>query len=418
MADQWHAYVNEEFRIDPAGSGVLQGLSFAVKDVFGLAGWTNTAGNPDWHRTHGPSGANAAAVDLLLRQGARLKGITHTDELMFSLNGENHHFGTPVNPRARDRIPGGSSSGSAVAAASGTADFGLGTDTGGSIRIPSVYCGLYGIRPTHGAVPMEGVIPLSASFDTVGWMSSDSRTLLDAGLALLGQADAAAGEGGFARLLFAEDVWDLTDEACRTQILSWLTDAGAAEERPEWVIAAPEGLASWFGTFRAIQGFEIWREHGAWITRENPRFGPGIAERFAWSATLSRGDYDRQLDNRLRIRAALDGMLGGDRLLVIPTIPSTAPKIGTSGEALERIRTRTMQMSCIAGLSGFPQVTVPAGEVDGVPVGVSFIAGAGMDIPLLRWVNRLAQAAAGQRGRMPAHASKGATGEGRAQLNG
>ncbi|MFC4808722.1 amidase [Paenibacillus sp. GCM10023250] len=391
MVDHWHAYVNEDFAAGPSGTGVLQGRTFAVKDVFGLAGWTNTAGNPDWHRTHGPSAANAPVIDLLLGQGARLRGITHTDELMFSLNGENHHFGTPVNPRAVDRIPGGSSSGSAVAAASGTADFAVGTDTGGSVRIPSAYCGVFGIRPSHGAVPMGGVIPLSASFDTVGWMASGSRTLLDVGLALLGGGTAAEGEEpGFGDgLLFAADAWSLAEDACRRQLLAWLAAAGAGVDRGEWVTAAPEGLPVWFDTFRTIQGYEIWREHGGWIGRERPRFGPGIAERFAWSATLKQGDYERRAEDRLRIRAAMEALLGRGRLLVVPTLPSVAPRIGTSGDALEQLRIRTMQLSCIAGLSGFPQVTVPAGEVGGVPVAVSFIAGAGMDLPLLRWVDRL-----------------------------
>ncbi|MBM7566016.1 amidase [Paenibacillus sacheonensis] len=404
MADHWRAYVKEDFTIEPAGTGLLHGRLFAVKDVFGLAGWTNTAGNPDWQRTHGPSAANAPAVDLLLGQGARLQGIAHTDELMFSLNGENHHFGTPVNPRAKDRIPGGSSSGSAVAAASGAVDFGLGTDTGGSVRIPSAYCGLYGIRTTHGAVPLDGVIPLSASFDTVGWMSADARTLLDVGVALLGQDEAGRdGEegrpgtyGAFDRLLFAEDAWSMTDDRCRKTVMAWLSRAGLAEkENGDWIAVAPDGLDAWFETFRTIQGYEIWQEHGDWIEREQPRFGPGIAERFAWSSTLERGGFERAQHNRQRIRAELRRLLGRDRLLVVPTMPGIAPKIGTTGEALEQLRKRTMQLSCIAGLGGFPQVTVPAGTVDGAPVAVSFIAGAGMDVPLLRWVDRVVSAAAG-----------------------
>lgn len=166
-------------------SGPLSGLSFAVKDVFDIKGNTSGAGNPDWLRTHPPAESTAPALLALLQRGAALEGTTQTDELMYSLNGENAHYGTPINPVAPDRIPGGSSSGSAVAAAAGLVDFAIGTDTGGSIRIPSSYCGLYGFRPTHGAVSTEGLIPLAHSFDTVGWMSRDVNILLKTGCVLL-----------------------------------------------------------------------------------------------------------------------------------------------------------------------------------------------------------------------------------------
>ncbi|MGG1517906.1 amidase [Paenibacillus oryzisoli] len=391
MADRWNAYVNEDFIMEPLGTGRLHGFSFAVKDVFGLTGWTNTAGNPDWHRTHGPSTGNASSIDLLLRQGATLHGITHTDELMFSLNGENHHYGTPVNPRAQDRVPGGSSSGSAVAAAAGGVDFAIGTDTGGSVRIPSAYCGLYGMRPTHGAVSMDGVIPLSASFDTVGWMARSSRVLLDVGEALLPPSDVEREDEafGFRRAIFGKDAWELTDVACRQAMENWLSGLGAPWANAQSRIIAPAGLQTWFQTFRTIQGFEIWQQHGEWITAAQPHFGPGIAERFAWSSTLSRSDFEAQLVNRALVQASMAALLGEDGLLVVPTIPCGAPMKGMNGDVLEDIRMRTMQLSCIAGLSGFPQVTVPAGEVDGVPIAVSFIAGKGLDVPLLRWVHRL-----------------------------
>lgn len=168
MKDHWNAFVDSNLNIKPLGVGPLNGLTFAVKDVFEIKDYANTAGNPDWYRTHFPASRNAPVVDALLQQGAFLIGTTHTDELMYSLNGENFHYGTPVNPHAHNRIPGGSSSGSAVATASRLVDFALGTDTGGSVRIPSSYCGLFGFRPTHGFVNIDGVIPLAKSFDTVG----------------------------------------------------------------------------------------------------------------------------------------------------------------------------------------------------------------------------------------------------------
>jgi len=248
MQSGWNAYIKEDLIVEPTGSGLLSRLVFAVKDVFAIAGHTNSAGNPDWLDSHGPAESHAEAVELLLRQGARVKGVTITDELMFSLNGENHHYGTPVNPAAPGRIPGGSSSGSAVAVAAGLADFALGTDTGGSVRVPSSYCGLFGIRPTHGLAPIGGVIPLAASYDTVGWMARDAETLRRVGEALLGAED---GGGEFRRLIVAEDAWAIAEESCRQPLAASL----AALERSmdsRRVTLAPKGLAAWAATFRRM----------------------------------------------------------------------------------------------------------------------------------------------------------------------
>ncbi|QHW29474.1 amidase [Paenibacillus rhizovicinus] len=391
MQQGFNAYINEHAVVEPTGEGPLSGMDFAVKDVFALAGHASSAGNPDWLRTHGPAEAHAEAVARLLASGGRLKGTTITDELMFSLNGENIHYGTPVNPKAPGSIPGGSSSGSAVAAAAGLADFALGTDTGGSIRIPSSYCGLYGIRPTHGLVSLDGVIPLAASFDTVGWMARDAATMQRVGEVLIGGAGESAG-GAFKRLVFATDAWDVAEADCRRA----LADTAAALEGAldvRKLAIAPQGLEAWFATFRTMQGYEIWSAHGAWIAERRPKFGPGIAERFAWSATLTRDDYERALPMRQRIRESLAELLGDDSLLVIPTAPCSAPRIGLTGAQVERTRMRAMQLSCIAGLGGLPQATIPLQGEDGRPVGLSFIAGPRQDAKLLRWIRDTASRA-------------------------
>ena len=135
--------------------------------------------------SHAPAGLSAPAVDRLLAAGARLVGKAHMDEMAYSLLGANHHYGTPVNPAAPDRHPGGSSSGSAVAVAAGLADFALGTDTAGSCRAPASFCGIFGFRPSHGAVSSNGVVPLAPSLDTIGWFARDAATLNKVGSALL-----------------------------------------------------------------------------------------------------------------------------------------------------------------------------------------------------------------------------------------
>src|SRR5438270_2833510 len=181
------------FDLPPTGSGSLDGLCFAVKDVIDVAGCKTGCGNPTWRDSHPTAVAHAVCVEQLLRAGASCVGKAICDELAFSLMGENYHYGTPLNPRAPDRVPGGSSSGSASAVAQGLVDFALGTDTGGSVRVPAANVGIWGLRPTHGRVSVAGVIPFSPTFDTVGVLAGDIDVLGRAAAVLLGQEGEAAG---------------------------------------------------------------------------------------------------------------------------------------------------------------------------------------------------------------------------------
>ncbi|WP_336787471.1 amidase [Paenibacillus sp. MMO-177] len=390
MIDTYNAFVRPELELPPAGEGPLGGLAFAVKDVFAIKGYTSGAGNPDWQRTHSPWEKTASSIGKLLASGARLTGTTHTDELMYSINGQNEHYGTPVNPKAPDRIPGGSSSGSAVAVAAGAVDFALGTDTGGSVRVPAAYCGIYGFRPTHDVVSIDGVIPLAPSYDTVGWMARDISLLRQVGAVLLtGTIVEETPEQDFRRLIFAEEAWEKAEPSCRKELESVCIQLVQTEGiKQEWRRVAPEGLEAWSHAFRTTQGREIWRTHGEWIIREKPVFGESIGARFASASKITGAEADRDGALRAVIRERLRELLGDDGLLVIPTIPGTAPSRTIHGPAVEERRFRTMQLSCIAGLSGLPQLTIPAGEVDGAPIALSVIAGAKQDLNLLRWAEQ------------------------------
>lgn len=396
--NHWGAYVNAEIRLPANQAGSLSGLTFAVKDVFNIHGEISGAGNPDWLRTHDPATSTAPALLTLLENGAILEGTTQTDELMYSLNGENAHYGTPTNPLASDRIPGGSSSGSAVAAAAGLVDFAIGTDTGGSVRIPSSYCGIYGFRPTHGAVSTEGVIPLAHSFDTVGWMSQDVTILRNVGNALLKEKRLLKDNGSdstseintkpFTQFFIATEAWELPEAEDRSSLLSTLH--GIEEWRPEGYqginLTEPgESLADWSAAFRILQGLEIAHEHSDWLTKERPTFGPGIAERFEWACSLEKSASEAEVELRARVRRKLVDLLGEHGLLAIPTAPGPAPLLGLKGPEAEAYRAKTMQLSCIAGLSGLPQITVPAHRPDGLPLGLSFIGGTKTDLKLLDW---------------------------------
>jgi amidase len=382
------AFVAGELVLESTGNGRLRGMSFAVKDVFGIKGYTSGAGNPDWLTSHTPAEQTAESILRLLQQGARLTGTTQTDEIMYSLNGENFHYGTPVNPKAPNCIPGGSSSGSAVVVSAGLVDFALGTDTGGSVRIPASYCGIYGFRPTHGSVSLNGVIPLAESFDTLGWMARDPKLLLDVGLALMD--DSIPGDAGFKRMYIGKDAWDLADAECMDIGSRIIPIIHSIIGHSEWVDIAPQGLEAWMNAFRTLQGLEIWHAHGQWVQAVKPTFGPGIAERFAWASTLREEDSHASYEVRKEVRRKMCDLLGEDGLLIIPTAPGCPPLLNQSGEEVENRRTKTLQLSCIAGLAGLPQITIPLTTLKGLPVGFSVIAGPGQDIKLLTWVNEAA----------------------------
>ncbi|RTR31843.1 amidase [Robertmurraya yapensis] len=381
MTDQWNAFVKNDLNIKSVGSGNLDGLTCGIKDVMSIKGYQNAAGNPDWLRTHEPANENAPVINRLLEQGATITGTTHTDELMFSLNGENFHYGTPINPNSPGRIPGGSSSGSAVAVAAGLVDFAIGTDTGGSVRIPSSYCGIFGFRPTHGYVDIAGVIPLAKSFDTVGWMAREADLLLKVGETLI--PPSSSGEQEFTHFYLEEEAWSFLEEESKQILLKAVSNS---EEKSTLKIAEA-GLSEWANLFRTIQGIEIWKEHGEWIERERPTFGPGIAERFLWTSTLNQDELEPKIERKEKIKEQLSKLLKDNGLLVIPTAPGEAPLKNLSMEKMEQYRSRTMQLTCIAGLTGFPQVTIPFVKEDGLPIGLSFIANEFQDLNLLKWTN-------------------------------
>ncbi len=386
MEDRWQAFNDLYTTVDPLKSGILDQNIFTVKDVLSIKGIVNTAGNPDWEKTHLPAERTAKSIETLLENGAKLFGRTHTDELMYSLNGENYHYGTPINPKASTRIPGGSSSGSAVAVSAGVVDFALGTDTGGSVRIPSSYCGVYGLRPTHNSIDMEEIIPLAESFDTLGIMTSSIDKLIDVTKVLTRQQ--STNKSPFKHVIFPTEVWEMIDEEIKDSLHSssqLLINHLSTTDRK----ITTDGLEKWMDTFRTIQGYEIWRNHGKWITEVNPRFGPGIMERFLWTQTIEKQKFNQAKRVRDKIKENMIQMLSTDTIIALPTSPAIAPLLNTSGEALQNHRKKLLMMTSIAGLSGLPQVSLPLHQHKGAPIGYSLIAGPNQDVKLLEFVKKI-----------------------------
>jgi amidase len=364
-----------------SGGGPLAGLTMAVKDVYDIAGHRTGNGNPVWLETHPAADHTASSVQRLLDAGARMVGKTHTDELAYSLNGENMHYGTPTNPKAPGRIPGGSSSGSAAAVAGGLVDFALGTDCGGSVRLPSSYCGIYGIRTSHGLIPADGIIPLAASFDTVGWFARTATLMRQVGDILLPASAPSAPKS----LLIAADAFAAVDPTIVSVLQQGIAKVKAAFPTVREVNVYTGDPAEWSALFRVLQGDEIREFHSDWIGRCQPSFGPGIRERFQWTRTIDPNDVTMAKPKREMVAQHMAQLLGGDALLCLPTAPGIAPKLNTTAQELEAFRARAFALLSVAGLARLPQINLPVGTLDGCPIGLSLIGPRGFDRGLLEW---------------------------------
>ncbi|HEY2681105.1 MAG TPA: amidase [Candidatus Udaeobacter sp.] len=391
--DESHAFVTT-FDLPPADSGPLDGLRFAVKDTIDIAGFKTGCGNPTWRDSHPAAIAHAVCVEQLLHAGARCVGKSISDELAFSLLGENHFYGTPLNAHAPDRVPGGSSSGSASAVACGLVDFALGTDTGGSIRVPASNCGIWGFRPSHGFISVAGVNPLAPSFDTVGILAQNADVLAKVALVLLAAAPASLNKPATIHLI--PEAFDLADANVQQSLIKPLHrlremfgDAVRESSLQQLVANETEhSFATWVDSFCVIQWAEIESCLGAWIANAKPEFGPEIAASFQLMKQLDRCRVAEAVQRREKYFRSLHEFLGPNDLLCIPTTPALAPRKGHAPPRRSSSGTgyypRTLSLTSFAGMARLPQVSLPIADVAGVPVGLSLLARHGQDSFLLQ----------------------------------
>ena len=363
-------------------SGPLAGETLAVKDIFDVAGMVTGCGNPQKAAESPPAVTTAPAVQILFDAGARFVGKTQTDELAFSMMGQNDHFDRPVNPAAPDRVSGGSSSGSVAAVAGALASIAVGTDTGGSIRAPASFCGLVGLRTTPGRVSLEGTMPLAPSLDTFGWFARDIALYEKVGALVLGpDTDAFQLKRPlFIPLLEHLLLGEAEDAAYRSMYATVCAHLGQARSARQ-PTASMDDL---YACLRQIQGFEAWAVHGAWISARERNLGPAVRERFDYGATIDRETYEAQEKRRALFRSELADLLGNDGVLVMPTVPGAAPLAASSFEELQAYRERCVRLFCLSGLSGFPQIALPLGAVHGAPFGISLLGPRGSDRALIK----------------------------------
>ncbi|MFA6262639.1 MAG: amidase [Bacteroidia bacterium] len=360
-----------------AGAGPLSGLRFAAKDLFDVAGHATGAGNPTWLATHEAATDDAPLVAQLLAAGATLMGKLVTDELAYSLHGDNLHYGAPLNPLAPQRVTGGSSSGSAAAVAAGLVDFALGTDTGGSTRVPASYCGLFGLRPTHGLLSSQGLVPLHPRYDTPTWLARSAETFLRVADVLLPATSFVP-----RRALRLDDAVALADADFAEPLLR-LQCALNTRFGDVAGLGFDDDLNRWRGVYVTTGAYEGWATHGRWIEQARPVFAPAVAARWQAASKVTPEQAAAADDEAAAIRRQVRSLLGDDAVALLPSAASLAPRRDADPAAVDAVRLRTMAITCIAGIAGLPQVSVPFANADGVPVGISLLGPAGSDRALV-----------------------------------
>ena len=372
-------------------AGPLAGMTVAVKDLFAVAGQRVGAGVPEFLAEQPVAPASAPAVTALLDAGADVVGIAQTDQFAYSIAGRNAHYGTPPNGAVPGALPGGSSSGPASAVALGEATIGLGTDTGGSIRVPASYQGLWGLRTTHGAVPVDGVLPLAPGYDTVGWLTRDAETL--AAVARVGLANAPQHAGDIRFALVETRSAGLPDEL--EKAFRHTVDAMIARGFEVTDAVDPGDLAELAELYRVTQAHEAWLSHGEWVRAHPGALGADIAARFDAAQRVTAAEAADAREAVAGFRARLDARAEG-RVLLLPAAASAAPRADAPAADVESVRAATMRLTCIAGLTGRPALSAPVMQLPAGPVGLSLIGARSTDVALVELAASVADALNGK----------------------
>lgn len=390
MQDTVGAWVpHGRFSLPATSEGSLSGMTFAVKDLYHIAGIPTGAGNPTWLSTHDTPQHTSPLVEQLRAAGASVAGKVITDELAYSLNGDNIHYGTPVNVNAPGRVTGGSSSGSAAAVAARLVDFALASDTGGSTRVPASYCGIWGLRTTHGLLTTEHVVPLHPSFDTMNWFAHDADTFSRVAQVLLPATDFKA-----RRVLKPAAVWALASEDFQEALTDVLNKAVKLIGSPAQEISftkPDQTLEQWRLAYVAHGASEAWALHGDWITEHQPTFSAPIAGRWEAAKKVTPAEAQAAIQTTAMIRQQIRDMLADDAIVIMPSAAGLAPLLNATGADVDAMRTRTMHITCIGGISGVCQVSIPYRNAAGLPVGVSLMGPAGSDLALIALAKQISE---------------------------
>ncbi len=350
--------------LDEAGasSGPLAGVPIAVKDLIDVAGVRTRCGSRI-REDAPPATSDAPVVAALRRAGARLVGKTALVEFAFGASGINDWEGTPLHPSDPSRIPGGSSSGSAVAVAEGSCAAALGSDTGGSVRIPAAFCGVVGVKPSYGAIPTDGVFPLAPSLDHVGVLAPDVASAREM-LAVL--APAIARDGAPPRRV-GVDRRALEESA--SEVARAIEDALRRWGVPLREVSLPDPDEV-MRVSTAILFAEAAAVHRETFARQHDAYSPGIRERLEQGAAIRAVDYLAAREDARAMRARVAELLGELDAIAGPTVGFVAPRFDEA--RAPELRSRLVRYTRLGNVVGLPVVSVPV-PTDGLPVGLQLL---------------------------------------------
>jgi|TARA_B110000914_G_C15439590_1_gene435454 amidase len=365
-------------------NGNLKNLKFVLKDMCDVKNIKTSCGNPDFYKACEPAKKHAEFLSNILSEGAILEGITICDEFFYSVIGENSHYGTPKNLNAPNCVPGGSSSGSAAALTTDLFDFSIGSDTGGSVRVPASFCGLLGIRPTHGRINANGVYPMAPSFDTIGWFSNNIKTFQKIGEVLL---DKNENENiTFNQFVIAEDLLELVDTDIKNQFNSYYKELHPNIKHIRLSKFSKSEIAD---NFRILQAGEIKEHVIPWIEKNKPKISLEINSRIEMASEILPLEIDAAKTFRQEIISEINNSLPEGDIAIFPTTPFSAPKCGQSDQDLGSDRKKIMEMTSIAGMTSRPQISIPKFKGKTGPVGISILGWQNSDEILLNKLSEI-----------------------------
>ena len=348
--------------------GPLSDLTFVVKDMCEIKGFKSSCGNPDFYEKCEVASDFAPFLKNILNKGATLKGITICDEFFYSLIGENGHYGTPANLNAPGCVPGGSSSGSAAALTTDLYDFSIGSDTGGSVRVPASFCGLLGIRPTHNRINTKGVYPMAPTFDTIGWFAKDIKTFKKIGFTVLNHKDKT--KNSFKDFVIAEDILELANPNIIHLFNNYINNSFPEIKKIRLSKQNKDVIAD---NFRILQGGEIVENVIPWILKNKPKISPEINNRIEMAIKITKDEINQAVKFRENLKKEIELTLPEGLIALFPTTPFSSPKCGQSDEQLSSYRKKLMEFTSIAGMTSRPQISIPKFKDNTGPIGISLL---------------------------------------------
>ena len=364
--------------------GPLSDLTFVVKDMCEIKGFKSSCGNPDFYEKCLPADDFAPFLKDILNKGATLKGITICDEFFYSLIGENGHYGTPANLNAPGCVPGGSSSGSAAALTTNLYDFSIGSDTGGSVRVPASFCGLLGIRPTHNRINTKGIYPMAPTFDTIGWFAKDIKTFKKIGFTVLNQKDKT--KNSFKDFVIAEDILELANPNIINLFNNYINNSFPEIKKIRLSKQTKDVIAD---NFRILQGGEIVENVIPWILKNKPKISPEINNRIEMAIKITKDEINQAVKFRENLKKEIELTLPEGLIALFPTTPFSSPKCGQSDEQLSSYRKKLMEFTSIAGMTSRPQISIPKFKDNSGPIGISLLGWRYSDEILLENITHL-----------------------------